>query len=211
MRLSVAIAAVVVTVSAFPAVAAPAIEYRGHTILPGDAPQSAQCVAMVRRGIDLLDTLPPHLRSLGHEVKDLRCEPTPPNASNTRFEDSVVGVYTIEGLSDPGGRIVFRRNPNASAAALVAISLVGNGVYARRHREYNEGRRRLAQSNDPALRARVEWLEKVLSRSDLDLAVQAECENLDARYQVASLLDPWPRDLGDLAKIMRERNCPLRP
>lgn len=205
MRSSVTAALAALSVlAATPSMAA---DYRGHTIRLNDSPQAAQCAAMVRKGIDLLDTLSPRLRALGHEVKDLRCEPTPPNATNTRAQDSVVGVYTVDGPNDPGGRIIFRRNPDASAANLVALSLVGNGVYARRQREYNEGKRH--PSSSPAVRARMDWLEKVVTKSDINLVLRAECENMDATYEALKALDPDPRQLSALNRVMRERNCPL--
>ena len=182
------------------------VEYRGHTISLSDAPQARQCAAMVRQGIDMAEDLPADLRALSREVRELHCDPTPVNATRTKAEDSITGVYTIESLEADHGVIVFRRNPAYLAASSIAISMVSNGVYARRHREWRESGAKHAKAS-PELRSRHEWLGKVLSKSDLDLTLRAECEVLDAEYFARKALDNYPKDMSMISKSQLERGC----
>lgn len=187
--------------------AAQAADYRGRTIDLGDSPRAAACADLVRKGVDLVEGLPAHLRSLGKEVTRLRCEPVGPGARNTGSADNTTGVYVIESKDEARGQIVFRRDPAYLAASNIAISLVGNGVYARRHREWVEGRRKLAKANDPALRAKVERLEKIITKSDVNLAVKAECELLDTQFQTMKALKSDPEDISALSRFMMRRGC----
>lgn len=187
--------------------AAQALEYRGRTITATESPRAAACVDLVRKGIDLAEGLPANLRALGREVTRLRCDPVPPGAQGTSTQDNTTGVYMMESKDEARGYIVFRRDPAYQAASSVAQSLVGNGVYARRHREWVEGRKALAKSNDPALKAKVERLEKIVTKSDLTLTVKAECELLDVHFQTMKALKADPQDITALSRLMMRRGC----
>ncbi|MGE5518167.1 MAG: hypothetical protein ACM31D_20380 [Bacteroidota bacterium] len=182
-------------------------EYKGRTIALGNSPKASACAALVRNGIDLVENMPANLRSLGKEVTRLRCDPVAPGAQATTTVDNTTGTYVIESKDEAKGFIVFRRDPAYLAASNVAMSLVGNGVYARRHREWVEGRRKLANSSDPALKAKVERLEKILTKSDVDLTVKAECELLDVQYQTMKALKSDPEDMSKLSRLMLRRGC----
>lgn len=182
-------------------------EYKGRTIALGNSPTASACAALVRKGIDLVESMPANLRSLGKEVTRLRCDPVTPGAQGTTTVDNTTGTYVIESKDEAKGFIVFRRDPAYLAASNVAMSLVGNGVYARRHREWVEGRRKLANSSDPALKAKVERLEKILTKSDVNLAVKAECELLDVQYQTMKALKSDPEDMSKLSRLMLRRGC----
>lgn len=186
---------------------AQAMDYRGRSIALGASPRAATCAELVRKGIDLVEGMPANLRALGKEVTQLRCEPVPPDARNTGSGDNTTGVYVMESKDEAKGHIVFRRDPAYLAASNVALSLVGNGIYARRHREWVEGRHKLATSNDPALRAKVERLDKIMTKSDINLVVKAECELLDVQYQAMKALKSDPADLSTLSKLMLRRGC----
>ncbi|MGE5475931.1 MAG: hypothetical protein ACM3Q1_04700 [Bacteroidales bacterium] len=183
------------------------IDYRGRTITQGASPSAAACVALVRKGIDLVEGMPANLRSLGKEVTRLRCDPVTPGAQGTGTVDNTTGTYVLESREEAKGFILFRRDPAALAASNVAMSLIGNGVYARRHREWVEGRRKLAKSNDPALKAKVERLEKIMTKSDVNLTVKAECELLDVQYQTMKALKADAEDLSALSRLMLRRGC----
>jgi hypothetical protein len=182
-------------------------DYRGRTIVQGASPSAAACVALVRKGIDLVEGMPANLRSLGKEVTRLRCDPVMPGAQGTGAVDNTTGTYVIESREEAKGFILFRRDPASLAASNVAMSLIGNGVYARRHREWVEGRRKLAKSNDPALKAKVERLEKIMTKSDVNLTVKAECELLDVQYQTMKALKADAEDLSGLSRLMLRRGC----
>lgn len=182
-------------------------DYKGRTIVLSNSPAAGACAALVRKGIDLVEGMPANLRSLGKEVTRLRCDPVPPGAQGTSTADNTTGTYVIESKDEAKGFIVFRRDPAYLAASNVALSLVGNGVYARRHREWVEGRRKLESSNDPALKAKVERLEKIMTKSDVNLAVKAECELLDTQYQAMKALKSDPEDLSKLSRFMMRRGC----
>lgn len=186
---------------------AQALDYRGRTITLGASPRAAACADLMRKGIDLVEGMPANLRALGKEVTELRCEPVPADARNTGSADNTTGVYVLESKDEAKGHIVFRRDPAFLAASSIAISLVGNGVYARRHREWVDGRRKLAKSDDPALKAKVERLDKIMTKSDINLVVKAECELLDTQYQTMKSLKSDPGDLSALSKLMLRRGC----
>lgn len=182
-------------------------DYRGRTIALSASPRAAACADLVRKGIDLVEGMPANLRSLGKEVTRLRCDPVGPDAHGTTSADNTTGVYVIESKDEARGHIVFRRDPAYLAAGNIAMSLVGNGVYARRHREWVEGRHKLAKSSDPALKAKVERLEKTMTKSDINLTVKAECELLDVQYQAMKALKSDPQDLSALSRLMLRRGC----
>lgn len=183
------------------------VEYRGRSIVVGASPRAGACVDLVRKGIDLVEGMPANLRALGKEITRLRCDPVGPDARATSSADNTTGVYVIESKDEAKGHIVFRRDPAYLAASNIAMSLVGNGVYARRHREWVEGRHKLAKSGDPALKAKVERLEKIMTKSDLDLVVKAECELLDTQYQTMKALKSDQQDLSALSRLMLRRGC----
>lgn len=183
------------------------IDYRNRVITMGGSPRASACLAVVKRGIDMVETLPPKLKSLGQKVKSLRCDPLPADAPHTRAEDNVTGIYVMESRDEARGHILFRRDPNYLEASNIAVSLVGNGIYAQRHSDLIEGKRQLAKSPNPALQAKVDRLQKIVSKSDMDLTVKAECELLDAQYGTLKALGADPRDLSGLSKFMLRRGC----
>lgn len=127
MRLALILATSLV-LSAGSALASQQVPYKGRTITVGDSPAASECLIMLRKGIDMVEGLPPHLRSLGGELKSLRCDP-PPTTGN-EASDTVVGVYVRHSPTDGHGYIDFRRNPAFLAPYSYTLSLIGNGIYA---------------------------------------------------------------------------------
>lgn len=185
--------------------AAEAIEYRGRVITEGASPQAAACVDLVRKGIDLVEGLPAAYRALGQRIKDLRCDPLPNEARHSSVEDNTTGVYMMESKDEAKGHIAFRRDPAFQSAREIALSLVGNGVYARRHQDWISAKKQARSS--PEARAKAERLEKIITKSDLNLTVKAECENMDAVYGTLKALGEDANKLSGLSKLMLRRGC----
>jgi hypothetical protein len=187
--------------------AAWALTYRGRSIEVGPTPEASACVELVRKGIDLVETLPADLRKLGGMITDLRCDPAPPKATNTSAYDNTTGVYVWESKTEPKGHIVFRRGPNFQAPSDVALSLVGNGVYARQHRDWIDARQKAA-AGDAAAKARLAYWDSVFTKSDRKAAVKADCENMDAAYQTMKALGADSRKLSGMASLALRHGCP---
>lgn len=189
---------------AAPVVAEP-IAYKGRIITVGPSPRAAACVELVRKGIDLVDGLPARLKGLGGKVRDLRCNPLPAEARHDRSEDNVTGIYMMESKDEAKGHILFRRDPAYISGGNVAVSLVTNGVYAQRHRDWIEAKKQAGKSSEA--RAKAERLEKIVTKSDIDLVVKAECELLDAQYGVLKALGEDANKLAGLSRFMARRGC----
>lgn len=187
---------------ASPGQAAEPVIHKGRTIQMGDSPAAGQCLALLRKGIDMLETLPPRLQTLGGAVKQLKCDP--PRGSNA-VRDNVVGTYTMTSKTEASGYIDFRRNPASVAAAQYAASLVTNGIYAGWHRAFIEANRKAA--TDPAARDKARRLEAILTKGDLSAVIRAECEILSTSYDTYKALDMDQRQLTGLNRVMRERGC----
>lgn len=188
--------------------AAHALDYRGRTISVGPSPDAEACIDLVRKGIDLVEQLPAPIRKLGAMVTDLRCNPVAAKAEKTSVYDNTTGVYVMESEDQPKGFIVFRRSPGFQSPQDIALSLVGNGVYAKRHRDWIEARSK-AKSGDRAAEQRYARLTSIVTRSDLKAVVMAECENLDATYQTLKALDSDPKRLSALSNMAFRRGCPI--
>lgn len=201
------VAAVVLLLAALPAQGQDGIQYRGRVITLGGSPRAAACLELVKKGLDMAETLPAKWRALSGKVRQLHCNPLPAEAVHSHVADDVTGVYVVDRDDPAKSAIVFRRDPTFVSARDIVLSLVGNGVYAQRALDLAEGRRQLAKSGDPALKARVERLEKIVSKSDLDLTVKAECENMEAVYGTMKALGADPNDLSGLSKFMLRRGC----
>jgi hypothetical protein len=162
-----------------PARAGETVSYKGRSIAVGDSRAAAQCLTLLRLGIDMVEGLPAKLRGLGGAVKTLRCDP-PPTQSNT-VVDNTVGVYVRDG--GPGGRgfIDFRRNPAFLSGASYAMSLVSNGVYA--------SEPHAAGGNQGAARQ------------------QQECRIMKVEFDTAKALDLDPRMVDGYGKRMMGRGC----
>lgn len=187
--------------------AAQALDYRGRTISVGPSPDAEACVDLVRKGIDLVERLPAPMRKLGAMVTDLRCNPVAAKAEKTSAYDNTTGVYVMESEEQAKGFIVFRRSPGFQAPQDIALSLVGNGVYAKCHHDWIEARAK-AKGGDPAAKDRYALLTSIVTKSDLKAVTKAECENLDASYQTLKALDPDPKRLSAISHQAFRRGCP---
>lgn len=96
------------------------VTHRGRTIVAFGHADAQQAVELIRKGIDLTETLPPDLRRLAGIVKEMRYE-APPMGEDVRSN----GTY----ISDRGF-IWFKRQPENISPRDVAASLVANGVLA---------------------------------------------------------------------------------
>lgn len=96
------------------------VSYRGRSIVAIGYGDAARALDLIRKGIDLAETLPPDLRRLANVVKDLHYE-TPP-----------LGVDTKAGATYMRDRkhIWFKRNPDNISPREVAALLAANGVVA---------------------------------------------------------------------------------
>lgn len=96
------------------------VSHRGRSIVAIGYGDAARALDLIRKGIDLAETLPPDLRRLANVVKDLHYE-TPP-----------LGVDTKAGATYMRDRkhIWFKRNPDNISPREVAALLAANGVVA---------------------------------------------------------------------------------
>ncbi len=182
----------------FPAAAAP-VSYKGRTIVMGDSAAASQCLELVKKGIDMADTLPPKLKSLGSAVKDLKCDP--PRMGSNEVRDNVVGVYTMTSKTEAKGFIDFRRSPASLTAAQYTVALVVDGVYAGWHRDS------VRAAKDPAQGDKARHLETILTKGNLSDVLNAECVILSTTRDTLQALDLDPRHASGVARTMRERNC----
>lgn len=161
------------------ALASQQVPYKGRTITVGDSPAAGECLIQLRKAIDMVEGLPSHLRSLGGEVKALRCDP--PATTGNEAYDSVVGVYVINNTNGGRNYIDFRRNPAFLSPARYALSLVGNGIYA----------------SQPALPTD----NKGASRQHL------ECKILLTELDTIRALQLDPRMIDGYSKEINQRGC----
>lgn len=176
------------------------IDYKGRKIQMGDGERSAECVALLRKAIDMTAELQPRQRALAAEVKDLRCLPVPDEKRTNAVVDNTIGIYTMASPDTPGGYIRFPLKPGDLSAAEVVMSLVGNGQYARWHQAYLAAKR----NGDPAARR----YHAILTKSDQKALVAAECELLDHRRAAAKALDLGERRLMSINRQSSLRGCP---
>lgn len=95
------------------------VNHRGRTILAVGHRDAEQAVEVIRKGIDLAETLPPDLRRLAGIVKSLRYEAPPIG----------VDVKSNGTFMRGDNQIWFMKNPRNTSAGEVAANLVGNGVF----------------------------------------------------------------------------------
>lgn len=195
------LAALMLVVFAVTPALAEAIAYKGRTITVGNDPGREQFVELAKRGIDMAGQLPADLRALAELVPDLRYTPAAEAKPNRDPRDNVTGVYTMVTPDDPRVFLAFNRNPAFLAPVDVTLSLVGNGVTARRHREYLALK---AKGGDPA---RQQYLKTVLTLSDPDVALKARCENLEAIFKAMKALKIDSRKTDGLARLLSQRGC----
>jgi len=198
---------VVLALAARTSVAAEVVSYKGYTITGSPADDDGAFFQMVKTGIDMVDGLPQRLRSLGQLVRDLRYLPAGAAGADRGGLDDVTAVYIIETLDEARGHIAFRRDTGHLAPLHIALSLVGNGVHAKRHRDYVDARRKAAAEASDANRARAAYLEKLVKRTDLNLVAQAECENMAAIRDTLRALDGDARQIEGISRLMDRRNC----
>lgn len=200
MRLRILSAAIGVLMASAAMAAPQSIDYKGRKIQIGDDGQAEQCVALLRKAIDMTAELQPKQRTLAAEVKDLRCLPMPDETRTDAVADNTVGIYTMASPDTPGGYIRFPLKPGNLSAAEVVMSLVGNGQYARWHQAYLAAKR----NGDPAARR----YHAILTKSDQKALVAAECELLDHRRATVKALDLGEKRLMSINRQSSLRGCP---
>ncbi|KIL97462.1 hypothetical protein CCC_00523 [Paramagnetospirillum magnetotacticum MS-1] len=188
-------------VTALGAEAAPqAVEYKGRKIQIGAGEQASECVALLRKAIDMTAELAPKQRALSAEVKDLRCQPISADKQTNAVVDNTIGIYTMQSPDIPGGYIRFPLKPGSLSAAEVVISLVGNGQYAKWHQAYLAAK---SQGDASARRYHA-----ILTKSDQKILSAAECELLDHRRAAVKALDLGERRLASINRESSLRGCP---
>lgn len=184
------------------AAAGQGVDYKGRHIQVAPGGQGDECLALVRKAIDMTADLPPKQRALAAEVKDLRCAPIPEERRTNEVVDNTIGVYTMTSPDRPGGYIRFPLKPGNLSAADVAISLMGNGSYARWHQGY------LAAKGDPAAKATAQRYHAILTKSDQKALISAECELLENRRVATKALDLGEKRLTAIGRQISLRGCP---
>ncbi|BAE53021.1 hypothetical protein amb4217 [Paramagnetospirillum magneticum AMB-1] len=183
------------------AIAAPqSVEYKGRKIQAEAGDQAGECVALVRKAIDMTAELAPKQRALAAEVKDLRCLPVPEGKRTNEVADNTIGIYTMQSPDTPGGYIRFPLKPGNLSAAEVVMSLVGNGQYAKWHQAYLAAKRQ----GDPS----AGRYHALLTKSDQKVLIAAECELLDHRRAAAKSLDLGERRIASINRQSSLRGCP---
>lgn len=177
------------------------VDYKGRHIQVAPGEQGGECLALVRKAIDMTAEFPPRQRALAAEVKDLRCTPVPEEKRTNAVADNTIGVYTMTSPDRPGGYIRFPLKPGNLSAADVAISLMGNGSYARWHQGY------LAAKGDPAAKATAQRYHAILTKSDQKALISAECELLENRRVATKALDLGEKRLSAIGRQMSLRGC----
>ncbi|EME70403.1 hypothetical protein H261_08773 [Paramagnetospirillum caucaseum] len=178
------------------------VEYKGRRIQVADGDQSRECLALVRKAIDMTAELPPKQRALTSEVKDLRCSPIPEARRTNAVVDNTIGIYTMQSPDTPGGYIRFPLKPGNLSAADVAMSLMGNGSYAHWHRAYLSARQK--GPNDPVARK----YHALLTKSDVKAVLMAECELMENDRVAVLALGLGERRAASIGKRMSVRGCP---
>lgn len=178
-----------------------AIAYRGFTLRGAPSGDSTAFFEVARKGIDMVASLPPRLRALGSLTRDIRYLPVPAAAPGRRADDDITCIYTMASADEAAAYIGCHRNPIYLDAASVAVSLIGNGVYAQRHRDYLDAKRK----GDVA---KAERLGKIVKKTDIDLTVKAECEVFAAYRDTIKALDLDHRAVEGINRLMYDRNCP---
>lgn len=205
MRAVAMIAVVMMVLGGGQATAQQVVDYKGRHIQVGPGEQSAQCLALLRKAIDMTAELRPKQRAMAAEIKDLRCNPRPSTGKSNEVKDNTVGVYTMTSLDDPSGHINFPIEAGVLSPAEVVLSLVGNAGYARWHHAYLAAKKTAAA--DPAAKAEMERLRNLFSGADKTARLKAECELLDSDYEAAKALDLGEKRLRSINRQMTNRGC----
>lgn len=204
MKLSVLMVAAGLVAVADAGVAAPVQvqDYKGRKIQYAADGSGSECLALLRRAIDMTAELPPKLRTLAAEIKDLRCSPIPEERRTNAVVDNTIGVYTMRSPDNPDGYIRFPLKPGSLSAADVAMSLMGNGSYARWHRAYLSARQK--GPDDPVARK----YHALLTKSDVKALLIAECEMMENERTAILALDLGERRAASINRRMSVRGCP---
>jgi hypothetical protein len=181
------------------------VDYKGRHIQVSGGEQASQCLALVRKAIDMTAELGPKQRAQAAEIKDLRCNPRPSVNRTNDSRDNTVGVYTMKSLDDPSGYINFPIEAGAISAADMVISLVGNSSYARWHHAYLAARKK--GPSDPAAKAEAERIAALFNGSDKSGRLKAECALLNDQYEVVKSLDLGEKRLRGVSKQLTNRGC----
>ncbi|CUW37470.1 conserved exported protein of unknown function [Magnetospirillum sp. XM-1] len=179
-------------------------EYKGRQIQYAADGSGSECMALLRRAIDMTAELPPRLRALTAEIRDLRCSPIPKENRTNAVAHNTVGVYTMESPDVPGGYIRFPLKPGEASAADTVLSLLGNGTYARWHRTYLAAKQR-GGSGDPVARK----YHTLLTKSDVKALLMAECEMLENDHAAIMALGLGVDRAAYIGKRMDVRGCPI--
>lgn len=200
MKPSIILGALLAFTAAYAHAANSAMDYKGRRITAAEGGKADECVALLRKAIDMAGTLPAKQRSLAAEVKDLRCLPLDDAQRTNAVADNTIGIYTVASPNSADGYIRFPLNATRLSAAEVVMSLVGNGHYARWHHAYLAAKAK----GDPS----AQHYRAILTHSDQKAMNVAECQMLDDRRAVAKALDLGDRWLTSIDRQSKLRACP---
>jgi len=104
------------------------VAYRGRTIRTLKTEEGRRFLELIKRAIDLAETLPPDLAALARGTTDLRYEPT------EDYDRRGGAIFTGEWRHDASGKgyMAYPRGIELRQPRELTLNLVAGGVYARR-------------------------------------------------------------------------------
>jgi hypothetical protein len=197
---------------------ASAIEYKGRTIVGSnyDGINNDLYFDTVKKAIDMIETLPPDLRKAVGSIRRVFYNPPSPQRQRNDAYTNIVGVYTIGPKFEEPAPIIFYKDMKFSAPYEVAMSIVGNSMYAEDHQRMIELRRQMGTmraagdtSSDKYKTLEKEHanLQAVLDKTDQKLLNVDACRGLKRSFDVLKAWKVRTDEQDAIGRRLSARGC----
>jgi hypothetical protein len=197
----------------------PSIDYKGRTIV-GSANRGIDndtYFDVVKKAINMVETLPPDLRKQVGSIRLVFYDPPSPSRKKNDAYTNVVGVYTIGRNFNEPAPIIFYKDMKYSAPYEVAMSIVGNSLYAEDHLRMIDLRRQMAAlrtAGDDGTSDKYKMLERenadlvaVVDKTDQNLLKISTCRGLKRNFDVLKAWNIRPDQRDRISQTMSNRDC----
>ncbi|CCQ73518.1 hypothetical protein [Magnetospira sp. QH-2] len=163
----------------------------------------------VKKGIDMLERLPPAMVDRAHLIKHIVYLPPSPERGKVGHLANIVGVFTHENDETPGYLAIYK-DMRFSAPYLIAASIVGNSHHAADHEEIRYLTRRLKGGNDDETdhQARLARIKAKVDQSDKKAFLAQKCVIMRESLEIYRIFKIDPKHAKTLLRELRNRNCP---
>jgi hypothetical protein len=180
----------------------PTQTYKGRTLQGYPGADNEAFFALVKKGIDLSEGLPPRLKQQAAMVPVIRHRPA------FRYGESAVRdimmVYTADMETPDRSYAAFQSNPQQVSAADVAIGLVGSGTYHLFNREAAQ----LSGRSDAESKRRVAYLRGMVEKTLPTFPLAEECRIMADEIATMKALGLDEKRWKPVSKRMFQRSCP---